>query len=75
MLYVKFKQLDDTKTAVRDVIGFQKYFFPMQMQAAIGQNINELEVSHADHGYQIYSQNRYEDLALEAEALYISQKH
>jgi hypothetical protein len=42
MLYVKFRQLDDTKTAVRDVIGFQKYFFPMQMHAAIGQSINQL---------------------------------
>ena len=29
MLFVKFKQLEDTKTAVRDLIVFQKHFYPI----------------------------------------------
>ena len=29
MLFVKFKQLEDTKTAVRDLICFQKHFYPI----------------------------------------------
>ena len=31
ILFVKFKQLEDTKTAVRDLLAYQKYFYPMQL--------------------------------------------
>ena len=42
IMYVKFKQLEDTKAAARDLIAYQKYFYPMQLQAAIGKNIAQL---------------------------------
>ena len=32
MLEIKFRQVEDTKTAVRDLLTYQKYFYPIQMQ-------------------------------------------
>jgi hypothetical protein len=29
MLFIKFKQLEDTKSGLRDVLTFQKYFYPL----------------------------------------------
>ena len=31
MLFVKFRQLEDTKSAVRECLAYQKYFVPMQL--------------------------------------------
>lgn len=39
MLFIKFRQLEDTKSGLRDVLTYQKYFYPLQMQAAIGENL------------------------------------
>ena len=35
MLFLKFKQVEDMKQALRDVIIFQKYFYPIQTQIMI----------------------------------------
>ena len=51
LLFVKFKQLEDTKAAVRDLIGFQTYYYPIQLQTAISENINELTGSLEDIRY------------------------
>ena len=45
------KQLEDTKTAVRDMMVYQKYFYPMQMQAIIGENMMHCKAAVADQGY------------------------
>jgi hypothetical protein len=29
MLAIKFKQLEDVKTGLRDMIAYQKYFYPV----------------------------------------------
>ena len=74
ILFVKFKQLEDTKTAVRDVIAFQKLYYPMLLQAEISKNINELEVSKNDMNYQMYCQAKTEDMAHMTAALLSQQK-
>ena len=43
MLFIKFKQVEDCKFAVRDMIAYQKYFYPMQMQSLISENMFNLE--------------------------------
>jgi len=32
MLLVKFRQMEDVKNSVRDVLTYQKHFYPLQMQ-------------------------------------------
>jgi hypothetical protein len=31
LLLVKFSQVEDTKESVRDIMAYQKYFYPLQM--------------------------------------------
>ena len=62
MLYIKFKQVEDNKHAVRDMLNYQKYFYPLQMQAIIGENMMELETAMKDQSYVQYSQKRYDKM-------------
>jgi len=62
MLYIKFKQLEDTKSGLRDVLTYQKYFYPLQMQAAINENLQNLESAMADQGYVSYTKNKFTSL-------------
>jgi hypothetical protein len=39
MLFVKFSQLEDIKQTVKDMLVFQKYFYPLQMQTLIAENM------------------------------------
>ena len=48
MLYIKFTQVEDNKQAVRDMLNYQKYFYPLQMQAIIGENMMNLEAAMKD---------------------------
>lgn len=48
MLFVKFRQLEDTKAAVRDMLAYQKYFMPMQLQTLIGENMFNLKAAMDD---------------------------
>ena len=45
MLFTKFRQLEDTKSAVRDLIVYQKYFHPIQMQNCIAENVSNMQSS------------------------------
>ena len=49
MLFIKFKQLEDVKTGLRDMMAYQKYFYPVQMQSIIGENFSKLESAQKDH--------------------------
>lgn len=48
MLFLKFKQVEDNKQAVRDMLTYQKYFYPLQMQAIIGENLMNMEAAMND---------------------------
>lgn len=48
ILLVKFSQVEDVKTGLRDVIAYQKFFYPVQMQNLIGENFAQLKVAQND---------------------------
>jgi hypothetical protein len=54
VLLVKFKQLEDIKTGLRDVIAYQKYFYPVQIQNIIGENFAMLDAAQKDMQYVQY---------------------
>ena len=51
MLYIKFTQVEDVKQALRDVLTYQKHFYPLQMQAIIGENMMNLTSAINDQAY------------------------
>lgn len=51
MLFIKFKQVEDVKTGLRDMMAYQKYFYPVQMQNIIGENFSKLEVAQKDQQF------------------------
>ena len=55
MLYIKFKQLEDTKQSLRDVLTYQKHFYPLQMQGIIGEHMMNLAAANNDQGYMQYA--------------------
>lgn len=59
MLSIKFKQVEDNKHAVRDMLNYQKHFYPLQMQAIIGENMMNLEAAMRDQQYVKYQQKHY----------------
>ena len=48
MLLVKFKQVEDVKQSMRDSITYQKYFYPLQVQAIIGDSLMNLDSAMKD---------------------------
>lgn len=62
ILAVKFKQLEDTKQACRNLITYQKYFHPIQTQQLISENLLQLKASKADAGFVIFQRNLYESI-------------
>lgn len=62
ILFIKFKQVEDNKHAVRDMLNYQKYFYPMQMQSIIGENMMNLDIAMKDQGYVQFQQKKYEVL-------------
>ena len=54
MLNIKFRQVEDNKHALRDMINYQKHFYPLQMQAIIGENMMNLEAAMRDQSYVQY---------------------
>lgn len=51
ILFIKFKEVEDNKHALRDMLNYQKYFYPLQMQAIIGENMMELDTAIKDQSY------------------------
>ena len=51
ILFIKFKEVEDNKHALRDMLNYQKYFYPLQMQAIIGENMMELDSAIKDQSY------------------------
>ena len=42
------------------MLNYQKYFYPLQMQAIIGENMMELGAAMKDQSYMQYAQKRYD---------------
>lgn len=48
MLFLKFQQVEENKQALRDMLAYQKYFYPLQMQALVGENMMNLTTAMKD---------------------------
>lgn len=68
MLCVKFKQVEDVKEAVRDMITYQKFFYPIQVQTTISENMQHFRAAKQDHDFLKFQQERFDSMmdALEA---------
>jgi hypothetical protein len=64
LLRVKFEQLEDVKQACRDMLVFQKYFYPLQVQAQIAKNFQHLDAAKDDFLFHAAQKNEFE-LALQ----------
>ena len=62
MLFIKFQQVESNKQALRDMLNYQKYFYPLQMQAIIGENMMQLDSAMKDQAYMQYQQKRYDTM-------------
>ena len=62
MLFIKFTQVEQNKQALRDMINYQKWFYPLQMQALIGENMMHLDAAMRDQSYVQYSQKMYDNM-------------
>ena len=62
MLFIKFAQVEENKQALRDMMNYQKFFYPLQMQALIGENMMHLDAAMRDQSYVQYSQKKYEQM-------------
>ena len=62
MLFIKFQQVEENKQTVRDMLVYQKYFYPLQMQAMIGENMMNLQAAMKDQPYVQYQQKQYETM-------------
>lgn len=67
MLFIKFKQVEDVKTGLRDMMAYQKYFYPVQMQNLIGENFAKLEVAQKDSQFVQYQQRQYDEALMNLE--------
>jgi hypothetical protein len=54
LLFIKFKQLEDTKEAVRNLISYQKFFHPIQTQQLISENLMKIDSIKNDENYIDY---------------------
>jgi hypothetical protein len=51
ILFVKFQQVEENKQVLKDMLLYQKYFYPLQMQAIIGENMMNLGSAMKDQAY------------------------
>lgn len=61
ILVIKFRQLEDTKEATRNLITYQKFFHPIQTQQIISENLMELKTAREDEGFMRHQKKIYDD--------------
>ena len=61
ILVIKFKQLEDTKEATRNLITYQKFFHPIQTQQLISENLMQLQSAQSDEGFMQFQKKVYDD--------------
>lgn len=54
LLSVKFKQVEDVKDGLRDMLVYQKYFYPLKVQSMITENMQKFKIATQDHDFVQY---------------------
>ena len=58
---MRFKQVEQTKEACRNLIVYQKFFHPIITQQMISENIMQLSSAKDDENFIIYQKKVYEN--------------
>ena len=61
ILVIKFKQVEDTKEACRNLITFQKFFHEIKTQQLISENLMALKVARQDENFMAFQKKVYDD--------------
>jgi hypothetical protein len=62
MLFIKFQRVEELQQSVRDMLVFQKYFYPLQMQTMIAENLQMSALASKDLEYAKWQQGKYENI-------------
>lgn len=69
MLAIKFKALEDMKDGLRDMLVFQKYFYPLKVQSMITENMRNFKTAADDQTFSAYQKKAYDELFAQIENL------
>ena len=61
ILLIKFKQVEDTKEACRNLITYQKFFHDIKTQQLISENLMALKVARQDENFMNFQKKVYDD--------------
>jgi hypothetical protein len=70
MLVVKFRQVEDTKQAVRSMIAYQKYYHGVQTQQLISESMMRLKAARSDLDFVDFMKKKYEEMLDQSTARY-----
>ena len=54
LLKIKFKQVEDVKDGLRDMLVYQKYFYPLKLQSMISENMQNFKPATEDRNLVNY---------------------
>lgn len=74
VLAVKFRQVEDTKQAVRSLIAYQKYYHGVQTQQMIAENMMKLKAARSDRDFVNFQKAKYDELVEASQARYEAAK-
>lgn len=69
LISIKFKQIEDVKNGLRNMLVYQKYFYPLKVQSMITENMQKFQVATEDRDFVAYQQQTYDQMFLKLEKL------
>jgi hypothetical protein len=59
-LSLQWDQIEDTRKGLRNVIAYQKYFFPLQTQRILSENYMHMAEAKNDYAFIEYQQDLFQ---------------
>ena len=54
LVSMKFKQVEDVKNGLRNMLVYQKYFYPLKVQSMITENMQKFQIATEDRDFVAY---------------------
>lgn len=54
LISIKFKQIEDVKNGLRNMLVYQKYFYPLKVQSMITENMQKFQIATEDRDFVAY---------------------
>ena len=54
LISMKFKQVEDVKNGLRNMLVYQKYFYPLKVQSMITENMQKFQIATEDRDFVAY---------------------